>query len=141
MGTIEIVGILLILMGVIYIFLQGMGKLSDKDGEIKTQILSLKGGAGLILVTLGILLLALFSGIQFPAGLSEKLPPPAETKTNLGIATPARTPIPTNTPASTILTPLTVPRVTISPKAISSTNIEQVTQLKVLKSNGVRPSK
>lgn len=62
MENVEILGIILILCGILYTFLQGMGKLSDEGGEIKTKILSLKGGAGLILVVLGITIFAVGGG-------------------------------------------------------------------------------
>ena len=82
MGTLEIIGIIIIFIGVVYIFLQGLGKLSDGGGEIETKILSLKGGAGLILVALGIVLLALGSGLLAGLTVPLSLPPevtPTET--------------------------------------------------------------
>jgi hypothetical protein len=88
METLEIIGIILIFIGVVYIFLQGFGKLSDKGGEIETKILSLKGGAGLILVALGIVLLAMGGGL---AGLSDQLPLPSEVKEKIGMMTPTKT--------------------------------------------------
>lgn len=60
--NVEILGIILILCGIVYIFLQGMGKLSDKGGEIETRIFTFKGGAGLILVILGITIFAVGGG-------------------------------------------------------------------------------
>lgn len=122
MGTFEYVGILLIIIGVIYIFLQGMGKLSDKGGEIETKILSLKGGAGLILVALGIVLLAMGGGIQLPAGISEKLPSTEEVKTELGFKpTPTKTVVsaPTSTPTSQPLAGKVSPTSTAAPASKS----------------------
>jgi hypothetical protein len=101
METLEIIGIILIFIGVVYIFLQGLGKLSDKGGEIETKILSLKGGAGLILVALGIVLLAMGGGLL--AGIPEKLPIPDTVKGDLGMTTPAKTSEP-STSASKHLT-------------------------------------
>lgn len=125
MGTFEYVGILLIIIGVIYIFLQGMGKLSDKGGEIETKILSLKGGAGLILVALGIVLLAMGGGIQLPAGISEKLPLTEEVKTNpdnpphvTAETSVPSTPMPTKTLAPSTQTPVMPASTTVSLKMI-----------------------
>jgi len=58
MNYCEIGGILLILLGTLYIFLKAMGKLSSKElGEIESKVFTLKGGPGLLLVGLGVLLL------------------------------------------------------------------------------------
>jgi hypothetical protein len=88
METLEIIGILLVFIGIVYIFLQGLGKLSDKGGEIETKILSLKGGAGLILVALGVVLLAMGGGLL--VGLSDQLPLPPEIKEKIGMTISAK---------------------------------------------------
>lgn len=88
MENAEILGIILTLCGIVYIFLQGMGKLSDKGGEIETRLLSLKGGAGLILVALGITIFAVGDGAGGLTNiLSEVGIKPAPTGS--GSATPA----------------------------------------------------
>ena len=57
MNILEIIGIVLIACGIIYTFLRGMGKISDTDdAEIESKILKIKGGPGLILIALGIIL-------------------------------------------------------------------------------------
>ena len=125
METLEIIGIILIFIGVVYIFLQGLGKLSDKGGEIETKILSLKGGAGLILVALGIVLLALGSGLL--AGLSDQLPLPSEVKEKLGMTALAKT----SEPSTPTLPPLsnsvssTPSQVTLGSKTVVLTAIDK----------------
>jgi hypothetical protein len=125
METLEIIGIILIFIGVIYIFLQGLGKLSDQGGEIETKILSLKGGAGLILVALGIVLLTLGGGLL--ADLSEKLPLPSEVKEILGNTAQAKTSepsMPTLPPLSNSVSSTPTPVTPLS-KTVVLTEIEK----------------
>jgi hypothetical protein len=56
-NAVEIVGIILVVCGIIYTFLRGMGKLPVADvDEFESKILKIKGGPGIILIALGITL-------------------------------------------------------------------------------------
>lgn len=106
MEIVEILGIILTLCGIVYIFLQGRGILSS-NGEniIDTKILILKGGAGLILVFLGIFAVGGGAG-----GLTKVL---SEAGINLApvdsaassVLTTSPTLSPTPSPTQTIPTP------------------------------------
>jgi hypothetical protein len=109
MASIESMGVilafLLVVFGLIYTFLRGLGKLSDTGGEIGSRLLTLKGGSGLILVALGVILLAVTGLPQEPA------------------TTPTPTPLPTDTP---IPTPTTMPTVTTTiPKPTTQISTQQ----------------
>lgn len=56
---IEIAGIILIIVGILYTFLKALGILGkgSEEGEIESKMFTLKGGPGIILVGLGVLLL------------------------------------------------------------------------------------
>ena len=62
---IEIAGILLIIVGLVLIILKLSGKLTAEDagGEISSKLFTLKGGTGLVLIALGIIVL--MGGIYF----------------------------------------------------------------------------
>jgi hypothetical protein len=56
-NAVEIVGIILVVCGIIYTFLRGMGKLPVDDvDEFESRILKIKGGPGIIFIALGIIL-------------------------------------------------------------------------------------
>ena len=74
---IEIAGFILIILGILYTFLQALGKFTGQDtGEMESKIFTLKGGTGIILVGLGVLLL-LLNATMVP---SEPTPVPEKTK-------------------------------------------------------------
>lgn len=59
-SNVEIAGLILIIVGVMYTFLKALGKFSNKEreeGEIESKMLTVKGGPGIILVGLGVFLL------------------------------------------------------------------------------------
>lgn len=57
MNIFEIVGLILIFCGIIYTFLRGMGKISEKEqDEIESKIIKVKGGPGLMLISFGVIL-------------------------------------------------------------------------------------
>lgn len=65
--SLEIAGIALIFLGVLYIFLKAMGKLTSKEeGEIESRMFTLRGGPGIILVGLGVLLLLISAMAEKP---------------------------------------------------------------------------
>jgi len=59
-SSIEVAGLILIVVGILYTFLKALGRFSSKDGEegeIESKMLTVKGGPGIILVGLGVFLL------------------------------------------------------------------------------------
>lgn len=76
MSAIEIAGILLIMLGVLYMFLRATGRLKimDEDGELGSRIFTLRGGPGLILVGLGVFLLVT-SAVSEPGQMPATMPP------------------------------------------------------------------
>ena len=91
MNVLELMGIILILFGLIYILLRGYGKISDSDANLEMKILKLKGGTGLIVMAFGFILLILGSGL---IPLDSFL-----------LTTPQTiTPIPTSSPSQSVLT-------------------------------------
>lgn len=88
-NILEIVGLILIFCGIIYTFLRGMGKISEKEqDEIESKIIKVKGGPGLILISLGVIL--------FLASMQISDPPTFHFPPNR--STPTPTPTPTSTP-------------------------------------------
>ncbi len=86
---IEIAGLILIILGVLYIFLKAMGKFSvseKEEDEIESKIFTLKGNPGIILVGLGVLLLV----IGMTTGPSPPLFPAAPTPTAVPTVTSTR---------------------------------------------------
>lgn len=97
--SLEIIGVILIFCGIIYTFLRGMGKLPVGDvDEVESKILKIKGGPGIILVGLGIIL--------FLAGSITQSTTPSETSTHT--LTSTYTPE-TSTPTTYIPTPISSP--------------------------------
>ena len=52
-----LLGFILICFGLVYLLLKGRGKISDSDADIETGSFKLKGSSGIIVVTLGVLLI------------------------------------------------------------------------------------
>lgn len=90
MVSIELMGVvlafLLVAFGLLYTFLRGLGRLSDAGGEIGSRLLTLKGGSGLILVALGVLLL-IFMGLPQDGGQAPE---------SMNAPTPVATPVTTS---------------------------------------------
>lgn len=124
MENAEILGVILTLCGIVYIFLQGMGKLSDKGGEIETKLLSLKGGAGLVLVALGITIFAVggstggLTNILSEVGIKSA---PADIESSKGTGLVSSTPMPESTPLSGRTSATLVPTTSSSSSIISPT--------------------
>lgn len=95
-SNIEIVGYILISVGVIYIFLKAMGILKgNEEGEFECKMFILKGGPGLILVGLGVILLLFGPAIVQP-DFNTLQPTPTKTPVISLISTPEPTIIETS---------------------------------------------
>jgi photosystem II stability/assembly factor-like uncharacterized protein len=99
MYTIELIAIILVAYGLIYITLLAFGRISDKGGRIVIKFIEAAGSTGLILVIVGIVILVVGS---FLAG-EPLLPPPTPTIT-------PTVPPPTPTITPTVPPPLAVGR-------------------------------
>ena len=109
---IEIAGILLIIVGLVLIFLKLSGILTAEDagGEISSKLFTLKGGTGLVLIALGIIVL--MGGYYLekptqpfptptPTTVPTLTPAPAQTLTPTPVQTLTPTPLQTFTPVPT----------------------------------------
>ena len=110
---IEIAGILLIIVGLVLIFLKLSGILTAEDagGEISSKLFTLKGGTGLVLIALGIIVLMGGYILEKPSEPSSPFTPTAtpvptitSTPSNVETFIPIPTPVQTFTPVPT--TPL-----------------------------------
>lgn len=92
MNTLEIIGLLLIISGIVYTFLRGLGKLSDtEDAELESKILKIKGGPGLIFIALGIILFSIGFSQSFQLALPKN---PQDEPSTSPILTAKETQIP-----------------------------------------------
>jgi hypothetical protein len=125
-SNIEIVGIALIIVGIVFSYFTRTGKFSDKDagGEISSKIFTLKGGTGLVLVALGVILLV-FGGQQIQDQIST--PAPTTSPTLTPTTAPLQTSIPTTAPPTTYPS-TTEPSITIPSTTQPPTPSPEITQ-------------
>ena len=109
MDTIQLIGLIMIFFGFIYLILRGMGKISDNDSDIQIMGSRVKGNPGIIIVVLGILLVTLGSGLLTGLVIGNDTiqfnsPAPTPNDTSNPAPAPISTPVPvtTQTPIQTV---------------------------------------